>query len=673
MPVLSVNVADALSMVENDYPDVPGLDRLPFVPRPDLQPAGYRVPQYFDTVERTTGTWPTGDFTVSFWAYAMAQWYLNTASGGVGVYFDRLTANDITVKVDFSGGSLAAKVAANRGQWVHVGVARSGLDYYLSVQGAPYVSVLVGQAVAAFTSEQFYGTYLAATTRSRVAYYRMWNAYLGASELRAERESRTAVRTANLWTDTPLEQSLLDVSGNARHWSLTGASTPLTDVNPLAYLAATVTVQDSAAAVLIAGGQRRPLELLRSVDTLRVRGGARRVLNEILAARDGGMAAPRLTRSAPTRWYAQPETATIGFPSLPSVTPRANWDDSTSSGGGAATGYNLALLTPYLLDTAYTTAEAWSADETSPVSGYTALLGLFESWPLPAQVISGLMDVSLHVYASYGAPTGFRYRVYVWVSVGSTNVVRGVLLDYTDPNGYTWPNSARWWPLRASVTLTPVVVQTGDRVIVEVGYVAHNTDVTSYTGTMDVCASTSLADSVPNQGGSTAAGSSIFSNGYIDFLSGIVYSALVPNVRELVTVRDQLTLFRTGRSVWRAVNVTESQTLTLQAPVAALTKSVNEAVTVSHGTFGDGIEVTATSAPVAVAGTGLTLSVFEDVAVAEYRLRVIGSDRRLRLSLGESITVSEHRLATSTASIWNGSGSAPAAATIASDYWLVGA
>jgi hypothetical protein len=56
-----------------------------------------------------------------------------------------------------------------------------------------------------------------------VAYCRMWNAALTQNQVQGEMWARRALRTSNLWMDTPLTSDLLDISGDGRDWGSSGS------------------------------------------------------------------------------------------------------------------------------------------------------------------------------------------------------------------------------------------------------------------------------------------------------------------------------------------------------------------------------------------------------------------------------------------------------------------
>lgn len=105
---------------------------------------------------------------------------------------------------------------------------------------------------------------------------------------------------------------------------------------------------------------------------------------------------------------------------------------------------------------------------------------VFDRWvtmPLEAQTIEGTFDMCFQVQATWisGAalPTNdsiVRYKVHVYVAVGQTTEVRGVLLDnYVDSVNWPGTSGAVWRQLAAPQNLNPVVAQAGDTIVIELG------------------------------------------------------------------------------------------------------------------------------------------------------------------------------------------------------------
>src|SRR5215211_1242015 len=92
--------------------------------------------------------------------------------------------------------------------------------------------------------------------------------------------------------------------------------------------------------------------------------------------------------------------------------------------------------------------------------------------------ISGTLDVIIGAYVQT-VGIQINWRLHVWVSVGTTDVVRGTLL-----NGYE-ESGSNYWPafgteageaigLQAPASLTSVGYQDGDRIIVEIGGIGRS-------------------------------------------------------------------------------------------------------------------------------------------------------------------------------------------------------
>lgn len=81
-----------------------------------------------------------------------------------------------------------------------------------------------------------------------------------------------------------------------------------------------------------------------------------------------------------------------------------------------------------------------------------------------------------------GTTSPMTTKIHIWVSVGSTSVVRGTLLDnYVAPSAWstTAQGIADGW-----VSMTPVVASLNDCIVIEVGYRKTGTNATSQTGTI---------------------------------------------------------------------------------------------------------------------------------------------------------------------------------------------
>lgn len=123
--------------------------------------------------------------------------------------------------------------------------------------------------------------------------------------------------------------------------------------------------------------------------------------------------------------------------------------------------------------------------ETNAAANFDVLLGRWVSGPLAAQTLSGTVDVVLGVLES-AAAADLAFHIHIYVTQGDTDTVRGTLLtDYVETTGNEWPTTATGRALAAAQTLTNIgAITAGDRMVVEIGYVALNASATSYTGTL---------------------------------------------------------------------------------------------------------------------------------------------------------------------------------------------
>lgn len=154
------------------------------------------------------------------------------------------------------------------------------------------------------------------------------------------------------------------------------------------------------------------------------------------------------------------------------LTWKGGWNNTLSNS-------NVSVIDPVKI---HSPASFKSASETSATNGFKVGVARGVSRSLPAQTISGTLDVILGIVES-NADANMYWKVYAYVTVGLTDSVRGVLLDYED-NTVEWPTVSTGTALPSAQTLTSVAISDGDRVVVEFGYVARNTLTSSRTGTI---------------------------------------------------------------------------------------------------------------------------------------------------------------------------------------------
>lgn len=111
------------------------------------------------------------------------------------------------------------------------------------------------------------------------------------------------------------------------------------------------------------------------------------------------------------------------------------------------------------------------------------------SGPLKAATI-GTGTVNLMVGAcEWDASADMSFHLHIYVTQGDSDTPRGTLLsDYRDPAGANefgfWNVNSCGMDLNAAQSLSSVAVSDGDRIVVEIGFVARNSSATTYTGRM---------------------------------------------------------------------------------------------------------------------------------------------------------------------------------------------
>lgn len=163
--------------------------------------------------------------------------------------------------------------------------------------------------------------------------------------------------------------------------------------------------------------------------------------------------------------------------SAPSYTPstiRGAWDDTgsavtkklstTKTSGGNITSVGVA--------------------ETSTSNTYDVLLYRGISGPLAAASLVGEMSLILGVIESSTSANMF-YHIHIFVTAGDTDTVRLTLVDNVVESfgGAEWPTTAIGKSL-SSTHATIGSILDGDRIVVEIGYIARNSVSTSYTGSL---------------------------------------------------------------------------------------------------------------------------------------------------------------------------------------------
>jgi hypothetical protein len=139
--------------------------------------------------------------------------------------------------------------------------------------------------------------------------------------------------------------------------------------------------------------------------------------------------------------------------------------------------------------------------ETNASANFDVLLYRGVSGPLAAQTIGGNLDGVLGVLESNVA-ADFAWHLHVYVAQGDSDTPRATLItDYVETTSNEWPTTATFRALASAQALS-ASISAGDRLVVEIGYVALNASATSRTGTLNYgtqVAFQNVADGVAGQ------------------------------------------------------------------------------------------------------------------------------------------------------------------------------
>jgi hypothetical protein len=198
-----------------------------------------------DLLERSTGAFldNTRDYTVTFWAQPVSAlasgdfrtFYQSTNAGfSAGVFVGQADSGvvELYCNTDLGSGFFDALGVAPLADaaWVAFGLtyvaATGAFTLYQAIAGVLTVvaaGVLDFSAIA-FTDELLGGEPDSAADTG-MAYFREWQAVLSEAEILAELLSPLVIRTADLFTDTPLlsPADLTDASGNGHDWTAVGS------------------------------------------------------------------------------------------------------------------------------------------------------------------------------------------------------------------------------------------------------------------------------------------------------------------------------------------------------------------------------------------------------------------------------------------------------------------
>jgi hypothetical protein len=138
-----------------------------------------------------------------------------------------------------------------------------------------------------------------------------------------------------------------------------------------------------------------------------------------------------------------------------------------------------------------------SATETSATNPFSVCLYRGVSGPLavnlgdydPIELVNIIINVMIGVWES-SSSADFNWKIHIYFTAGDTDTVRATLINnYTEGAGVNeWgtDSSLNGKTLNANTSgnITASTVQNGDRLVVEIGFIARNSTTTSFTGNL---------------------------------------------------------------------------------------------------------------------------------------------------------------------------------------------
>jgi len=190
-----------------------------------------------DALKRLSGVVPaSSDFSCCFWyrftgaVNGKCVWITaDSVTGAYADYVDIFAFNSPPSQAgcDVGFGGVNTHLLPNfdmptPGRWVPMGYVRVADEHFFYFDAA-LLGTIEESICAATLAEVWLGDdSFSNNPLGQFCNYREWTVGLTLDELKDEWRSQAAVRTADLWTDTPLLDDLLDDSGNGHHWTAVG-------------------------------------------------------------------------------------------------------------------------------------------------------------------------------------------------------------------------------------------------------------------------------------------------------------------------------------------------------------------------------------------------------------------------------------------------------------------
>jgi hypothetical protein len=167
--------------------------------------------------------------------------------------------------------------------------------------------------------------------------------------------------------------------------------------------------------------------------------------------------------------------------------------------------------------------------ETNVSGTWDVLLYRGISGPLAAQTISGTINLIVGVDVD-NAAADMCWHVHAYVTSGDTDTPRGTILtDYVEAVANEWPATPAGRAFASAQSLTSLAISAGDRIVVELGYIARNTVTTSRTGTINYGTLSSSGSILSDL---AVAGDPTLGAGFIEFSSAITVGTLTSRVSQ---------------------------------------------------------------------------------------------------------------------------------------------
>ena len=169
-------------------------------------------------------------------------------------------------------------------------------------------------------------------------------------------------------------------------------------------------------------------------------------------------------RAAVTRFYLQNATSSV------TTSDQGTWN------------YTTGVPTLVMSRTKSGTITSRAVPEAVITNPYDVMILKFVSEPIPAQTISGTLTWVIGALEDAGSANDF-YKIHAYVVSNDGATLRGTLLS-NNVDTSEWPTAAQGQAPAAAKTLSEVTAQVNDRIVIEIGYDAQNSQAVERIGTL---------------------------------------------------------------------------------------------------------------------------------------------------------------------------------------------